>query len=246
MSVPAEVSARPEVPERAAGVVRVRPPSPLPPRRRAVIAVITVLLAVLGGVLVAQARSADGGAVPQLAWRDLPVPRAARIDAFDQAGPLADLDGFGRWQTGNSALQASDGALRSGDGEAIATIDASSSEVLVHAQIARMAPGGGLVLSASPDGASALILRVTGIGGWELAWRRPVAPPQVFGTFAAPTEDISVQVVHRGGRVKVAIGDQVFDIDVSSVAAPGTFVGIASKGPGNELELFGYLPLDAG
>ncbi|WP_421118386.1 hypothetical protein ACE2AJ_13400 [Aquihabitans daechungensis] len=246
MPVPAEVSARPEAGERAPGTLRVRRPSPLPPRRRAVIAVVVAVLAVVGAVLVLQARSSDGDEVPQADWRALPVPRSAQVDPFDQTGPLGEVDGFGRWQTEGALHEASAGVLRSGDGAGVATIDVGSPDVLVHAQVVRMTPGSGLLVSSAAIGVPGLLLRATGPEGWELVWQRSGPAPEVLQTYTAPTGAVSVQVIRRGDRIKVAFDGQGYDVDAPPGSSELTHVGISSGGPGNELELFGYLPLDAG
>ena len=207
---------------------------------------VAALVLVVGAVLVLQARSDDGNEVPGAAWQELPVPRSARVDGFDRTGGLGELDGFGAWQTGSSSLQAGGGILRSSDGEAIATVDAGTADVLVHAQVVRVAIGGGLLLSSTADGSAGLVLRSTGDGQWALVWRRSGPAPQTLQAFTAPTADVSVQVTRRGDEVRVAFDDQVSTVDVPSESAMGTFVGIVSDGPGNELDLFGYLPLAAG
>jgi hypothetical protein len=243
MSDPAEVAGGVATADRASEAVRFRPPSPLPPRRRAVIVVVVVALALVGGALVLHARSADGDLVPAAAWRSLPVPRAARIDPFDRRGALGEVDGFGRWQTSGS-LEVDGITLRSPGGGGVATVDARSADVLVHAQVMRMGTGSGLVLSAAAPGVPGLLLQATGPDRWELSWQRSGVGPEVIQSFEAPTEYVPVQVVRRGDRLKVTFDDQAYDVDVPGETG-GTFVGVAVAGPGTELDLFGYLPLDA-
>ena len=244
MSAHAEVSARPDAGERAPETLRVRPPSPLPPRRRAAIAIAVVAVTVLGLALLGQARSADGGEVPGTQWRALPVPRAAKVDAFEGTGPLGEVEGFGAWQVGSGSLQTDGGTLRSTGDQVVATVDAGSRDVLVQAQVSSDA---GLVLSATGDGSKGLWLVSTdGEEGWDLRWQRGTAAPQVIESFPAPHLGVSVQVVRRGDRVRVAFDDAVYEVDVPPASAAGTFVGITSAQPGNALDLFGYLPLDAG
>lgn len=246
MSAQAEVAPPSTRPDGAGGALRVRPPRPLPPARRAAIGIVVALLVVVGSVLVVQARSEDGDAVPGAAWRTLPVPRAALVDGFEQAGPLGDVDGFGSWETGTSSFVVGTGILRSGEGGGVATVDAGSSDALVHAQVVHAVPGGGLLLSSTPDGASGLVLRVAGSDRWELVWTRSGPAPQVLGSYDEPTDGVSVQAYRRGDAVKVAFDDRAYDATVPEGAAAGTFVGVTASGPGNELELFGYLPLDPG
>ena len=247
MSAHAEVSARPGTGGGGPEPLRVRPPSPLSPRRRAVIAAVIGVLAVVGLVLVLQARSADGDEVPGAAWRALPVPRAAMVDDFERSGPLGEVEGFGAWQSASSSLQVDDGLLRSTGDQATATVDAGSSDVLVHAQVVQVSSDAGLVLSATADGQQGLWLVTTeGDEGWDLRWQRSGAAPQVIQSFPGPHLDVSVQVTRRGDWVKVVFDDLVYEVDVPAESAAGTFVGITSAHPGNALDLFGYLPLDAG
>lgn len=245
MPAAAEVSARPQASTPDRGPLRVRPPSPLPPRRRAAIATAVVVLVVVAMILVRQARSADGPGIPDAAWRALPVPRAAEVDAFDRPGSLGEVDGFGTWRVEGGAIEAAGGIARSGGGSAIATVDAGSADVLVHAQVVRMGAGSGLLVSSSAIGVPALVLRATGPAGWELRWERSGPAPQVLQTFDAPTEAVSVQLVRRGDRLRVAFDEQVSEVEVPA-AATGTFVGVQAEGPGTELDLFGYLRLDPG
>lgn len=247
MSAEAEVRPRPEAVGGATGPLRVRPPSPLPPRRRAAIAVAAALVVIVGSVLVLQARSSDGRAIPGAAWRALPVPRSAVVDPFDRPGPLGTVDGFGTWQVGSSSLQASDGLLRSTGDQVTATVDAGSSDVLVHAQVVQATGGSGLVVSASGDGSEGLwLVAKDGGEGWDLRWQRGTASAQVVQSLPAPHRDVSVQVVRRGDQVKVSFDDLVYAVDVPAESAAGTFVGITSAQPGNAFDLFGYLPLDPG
>jgi hypothetical protein len=246
MPAPAEVSARPDAGATEPGPLRVRPPSPLPPRRRAAIAAVVVALVVVGMVLVQQARSADGPTIPGAAWRSLPVPRAAEVDAFDRPGALGDVEGFGAWRVEGGAIDVTGGIARSGDGAAVATVDAGSADVLVHAQVVRMGPGSGLLLSSSAIGVPALALRATGPSAWELVWERSGPAPEVLQAFAEPTEGVSVQLIRRGDRIKVLFDDAGYDVDAPAGASGGTFVGVSAAGPGTELDLFGYLPLDPG
>ena len=247
MSAQAQVSAPAGDEDRAPEGLRVRPPSPLPPRRRAVIAGVVVALVLVGAVLVLRARSSDGDQLPGGAWRGIPVPRAAHVDAFDQAGPLGAVDGFGSWQTGSGSLQVADGRLRSTGAEAVATVDAGSSDVLVHAQVVQFEADAGLVLSASADGSEGLRLVATGGDeGWELRWYRGTEGPQVIEAFPAPHAGVSVQATRQDDRVRVAFDDLAYEVGVPPESAGGTFVGVAAAAPGNELDLFGYLPIDAG
>ncbi|MGN6694588.1 MAG: hypothetical protein ACTHN0_10465 [Aquihabitans sp.] len=247
MSAEAEVRPRAAAGHPVTGPLRVRPPSPLPPQRRKAIAVVAVLLVVIGLVLVLRARSTDGSEIPGSAWRALPVPRAARVDAFDGTGPLGSVDGFGTWQVGSGSLQVGDGLLRSTGDQVTATVDAGSSDVLVQAQLVQASSGAGLVLSATGDGAKGLWLVTTaGDDGWDLRWQRGAAAPQVVQSFPAPHRDVSVQAVRRGNRVKVSFDDLVYEVDVPADSAAGTYVGITSAHPGNAFDLFGYLPLDPG
>jgi hypothetical protein len=247
MSAEAEVRPRPAPQHRSSGPLRVRAPSPLPPQRRNAIAVIAVLLVAVGLVLVLRARSADGSEIPGSAWRAMPVPRAAKVDAFDGTGPLGSVDGFGTWQAGRGSLQVADGLLRSTGDQVTATVDAGSSDVLVQAQLVQASSGAGVVLSASADGAKGLWLVTTaGDDGWDLRWQRGAAAPQIIQSFPAPHRDVTVQAVRRGDRVKVSFDDLVYEVEVPAASAAGTSVGITSAHPGNAFDLFGYLPLDPG
>lgn len=246
MSAQAEVAPPSDGPDAPEGSLRVRPPSPLPPRRRAVIGVVAALIVVVGAVLVLQARSDDSDAVPGAAWRKLPVPRSARVDAFEADGALGPVPDFGTWETAAGSFVAADGLLRSGDDFATATVDAGTADVLVHAQVVRVTPGSGLLISSSAVGVPGLWLRATGSGAWALVWERSGPAPQVIRAFAAPTADVSVQVIRRGDEIRVAFDDQITVVDVPAETAGGTFVGLVAEGPGNEFDLFGYLPLAAG
>jgi hypothetical protein len=210
-----------------------------------VIGAVAAVLVILGAVLVLQARSEDGDVVPGAAWSELPVPRAARVDDFPKSGPLGAVDGFGTWETGTGGLQVSGGVLRSSDGGGTATVDAGSTDVLVHAQFVRVAVGSGLLVSSTADGSAGLVLRSAGPGTWELVWQRSGPPPQTLQAFAAPTADVSVQVIRRGSEVTVAFDEQIVAVDVPPETAMGTFVGVTTNGPGTEIDLFGYLPLAA-
>jgi hypothetical protein len=208
-----------------------------------VIGGVVGVLVLVGAALVVEARAADGDRVPEAAWRALPVPRSARVDTFERSGALGPLDGFGRWQVTGS-LAAGDGLLRSASGEGIATVDARSDDVLVHAQVVHMGGGGGLLVSSASIGVPALLLRATGPDAWELSWQRSGVAPEVLETFGAPTASVSVQLIRRGDHLKVAFDDEQYDVEVPVEMTGGTSVGIVT-GPGTELDLFGYLPLDA-
>ncbi len=245
MSDHAEVSARPDAVK--APALRVRPPRPLPRRKRIVLGVVAAAVVVVGAVLVIQARASDGGEVPGGAWRVLPVPRSAIVDDFDRGGPLGEVPGFGTWQVGSASLVVEDGQLRSTGDQVTATVDAGTSDVLVQAQVVQASSGTGLVLSASSDGTKGLWLVTTGgATGWDLRWQRGAAAPQILQSFPAPHRATSVRVVRRGDVVKVAFDDLAYEVDVPSDSAAGTFVGLTSAHPGNAFDLFGYLPLDAG
>ncbi|MCU1372492.1 MAG: hypothetical protein JWO77_3686 [Ilumatobacteraceae bacterium] len=245
MSAQTEVAPSPDGSDGAGGPLRVRPPSPLTTQRRIVVGVLAVLVLVIGVVLVLRARSADGGEVPGAAWRKLPVPRAAEVDDFGRDGTLDAPPGFGGWRSDGAPFVASGGVLRSGDGFATATVDAGTPDVLVHVRVVQAAPGGGVLVSSSAVGVPALALRATGPDRWDLVWERSGPPPQVLQTFAAPTAGASVQIIRRGDQVKVAFDDRIYVVDVPAETAGGTFVGLTSDGPGNEIDLFGYLPLAA-
>lgn len=246
MSAQVEVSAGPDA--GAAGpALRVRPPTPLPPARRRVLLIVVVAIAAVGLLLVLEARSADGNVVPGGDWRELPVPRAASVDRFDVDGPLGEVEGFGSWQVGSGSLVATDGLLRSTGDQVTATVDAGSTDVLVHAQVVQLSSDAGFVLSATGDGRTGLWLVTTeGSEGWDLRWQRGGAAPQVIQSFPAPHLDVSVQIVRQDDRVRVAFDDLAYEVDVPPESAAGTYVGITSAHPGNALDLFGYLPLDAG
>ncbi len=247
MSAHAEVTARRGAGERGAEPLRVRPPSPLPPRRQAAVAVVAAAVALVGLVLVLDARAEDGGRARWSEGGELPVPRSATVDRFDRTEPLGPTEGFGAWQASNPSLQVDDGVLRSTGGPVTATVDAGSSDVLVHAQVAQVGRGAGLVLSASPDGQSGLWLVAAGGGdGWDLRWQRGVAAPQVIQSFPGPHFEVSVQVTRRGDRVRVLLDGLAYEVGVPPESAAGTFVGLTSAHPGNVVDLFGYLPLDAG
>jgi hypothetical protein len=243
MSDPAEVAGGPATADRSAEALRIRPPSPLSPGRRVVIVVLVAALVLVGGALVLHARRADGDLVSAQDWRSLPVPRAAHVDPFDRRGGLGEVEGFGRWRASGS-LEVDGIVLRSPGSGGVATVDARSADVLVHAQVMRMGTGSGLILSAAAPGVPGLLLEATGSSRWELSWQRSGVGPQVLQSFEAPTEHVPVQVVRRGDRLKVTFGDQAYDVDVPAQTG-GTFVGVAVAGPGTELDLFGYLPLDA-
>lgn len=240
---PADGTAATEV-DGSLGPLRVRPPSPLPARTRVVVAAVAVALVVLGGVAVTRARSADGNEVPGGSWRRDPVPRSAEVDAFDEAGALGVVDGFGSWNLVAGSFTVAGGMVRSGPTPAVATVDAGSPDVLVHAQVVAATEGSGVLVSVTPDGRSGLSLHVVGSDRWELSWQRGGDEPEVLGTFTAPTSDVAVQIHRRGDGVEVAFDSQATDVDVPAASAAGTSVGIVATGPGTELELFGYLRLN--
>jgi hypothetical protein len=250
MSAQAEVAPPPGDPSEAGtagtagGVLRVKPPSPLPPRRRAVLAIVVVALVVAGSVLVLEARSHDGDEVPGATWRTLPVPRAARVDPFDGTGGLGAVDGFGTWQTGAGTPRRIEGVLGA-EATAVATVDTGSPDVLVQAQFLRAARGSGLVLSSTADASAGLVLRAAGEGRWELVWQRSGSGPQVLASFDAPTADVSARVVRQGDQLTVAFDDQTSEVDAPAGSAAGTSAGVV-VGAGTEIDLFGYLPLDPG
>lgn len=247
MSDHAEVSARPDAAEGSAPALRVRPPRPLPRPRRIVVGVLAVTVVVIGLIVVLQARASDGDQVPGADWRDLPVPRSARVDDFERSGALGEVAGFGTWQVGSSSLLVDGGQLRSTGDEVTATVDAGTTEVLVQAQVVQASSGTGLVLSATADGTKGLELVTTeGDEGWDLRWQRGAAAPQVIQSFPAPHLAVTVQVIRQDDKVKVAFDDLAYEVDVPPESAAGTYVGVTSAHPGNAFDLFGYLPLDAG
>jgi hypothetical protein len=219
----------------------------LPPRVRIVLAAVTALVVIIGAVLVAQARSADGDVIPGAAWRGDAVPRSAKVDEFARAGAPGTVDGFGSWNVATGSFVVADGRLHgAGSGPAVATVDAGSADVLVHAQVVAFGGGSGLLLSATPDGRSGLALSAVGSTSWELSWRRGDDGSEVLETFTAPTSGVAVQIDRLDDRVKVAFDTKAFDVDVPPASAAGTSVGVVSAGPGTDVDLFGYLRLDAG
>ena len=244
MSAQPEVSA-PTTPE--GGPLRVRSPRPLSRNLRIALGVVAAVVVVAGAVLVHDARTADGGEIPGSGWSGPPVPRAARIDPFDDEGPLGEVDGFGTWRADRGTVVGHGVVTSKGVDDAVATVDAGSTDVLVHARVVQATPGGAIFVSASADGNEGLVLMVGQSGSdWELVKPGPGGSVNLLGTYDAPTSNIVVQVVRRGERVHVTLGTKGYDAKVPAGAADGTHVGIGFTLPGTEFDLFGYLPLPAG
>ena len=245
MSAQAEVAP----PDLAPGELRVRPPSPLPPRRRAVLIVLVVLLVAAGAALVLAARSADGDEVPDAAWRGTPVPRAAKVDAFDGAGRLGEVDGFGTWQPFGGGWVVDDGEARSTTVDQTgALVDAGSPNVLVHARFEAVTAGGGVLVSADLATKQAIVLSAgEGDRTWELRQSTTAGGEgALLATYTAPHERVAVQVIRRGDKVKVSFDGKAYDVTLRPGAPTGTAVGVGATHPGTVLDLFGYLPLPAG
>lgn len=244
MSGEAGVSAPPTPDD---GPLRVRPPRPLSHRRRVALVVVAVVALVVGAGLVVHARSADDGLVVDDGRVGPPVPRAAKVDAFDDGDALGTVDGFGTWTTDPGIVVARGMVTAKGVDDAVATVDAGSRDVLVHARVDRGAPGGALLLSASADAEQGLILMVSNAGdGWELVVPDGQGGVDVLGTYDAPTSDVAVEVRRQGDEVHVTIGTRGWDATVPQGRAEGTRVGIGFTLPGTEFDLFGYLPLPVG
>lgn len=236
---------RPSSPD---GPLHVRPPAPLPSGVRLLVAsVVLVAMAVVVGSLVGAWRD-DRGTYDGAAWRGQPQPpRSATIDRFDGSGPLGAAPGFGRWSDpGGDWERRAGSATFASDGVGVATVDAGSVDVVVYGQFMRAAAGTGLVASAPAGGVGGLWLVVADdASGWDLVLQGTEGA-EVLESFDAPTQHVVVQLIHQGGRAKVSFDETVFDVAVPDDAAAGTWVGLVGADRGNQLDLFGYLPLPAG
>ena len=243
------------------GPLRVRPPRPLP--RWAVVVAVAALVGAV--VLVALTVHGDGADPPGSDWRGMPrPPRSGRLDSFAGAGALR-LERSGAdelaWRRTGGAWARRDGfALASGATPTVATTDAGSADVLVYARVVGAAPGGGVLLSSSVDGSSALAV-VAATDAWRVV-QRTSAGDVDLATITARVEGVVVQAVRLGSRLSVTVtsskeGDRVARVDLVTEgpgrAPDGTHVGLTSGGAGADpgapptgIDLFGYLPLRSG
>ena len=247
MSGEAEVSPSPASDGGEAAPLRVRPPRPVSSGLRAALAVAAVVLVVIGAVLVVQARSADDAAVVDDGRSGPPMPRAAKVDSFDEGRSLGEVDGFGTWDADPGIVVRGGVVTSEVVDDAVATVDAGSRDVLVHARVARATPGGGILLSATANAEQGLVLFVDqGGDGWQLVVPDGEGGGDVLGTYDAPTSDVVVEVRRQGDDVHVTLGTKGYDAKVPAGSAEGTRVGVAFTLPGTEFDRFGYLPLPAG
>lgn len=250
----AEATPAEQGPGPAAGPVQgphVRPPGPWSNGVRLTVgAVVLVLLAAGIGSLVGALRD-DGGTYPGAEWRGQPQPpRSARIDRFQGLGPLADagpVPGFGTWSDPGGDWTLRDGWVRfDSQGSGVALVDMGSVDGVVHGRFAHTSPGTGLVFGSPADDVGGLWLVVSDDStGWDLL-DLDGGTSRLVRSFDAPTQQVVVQVARQGDLAKVSFDTETYDVDLPADSGQGTAVGMEGSGPGNRVDLFGYLPLPAG
>ncbi len=233
-------------PVRASGsALRVRPPHPLAPSARLVLAAMGLVVLLVGALLLRSAvhEDAAAGIVGQELDALLP-PAGATVDAFAGSGPLAPTDPV-PWTVVEGAWTRGSGLVASGRGVTnVALVDTGHRHAVLDAKVVSATPGSGLVVADAPGDRVELLVNEVGTG-WQVVRTRGGAR-QLLQLVPGPTADVVVQVVRRPDLLTVAFDGEVREVVLAGGPITGTSSGLVADGAGTRFDRFAYLPLDPG
>jgi hypothetical protein len=235
----------PEGTAAAPTALRVRPPHPIAPSARLVLAGMGLVVLVIGGLLLraAVADDIDRGIVGQ----DLDAilsPAGSTVDAFAGTGPLAPTDPVA-WSVDAGSWVRADGMVVSGSpGANVALADTGHRHAVLDAKVVSTRPGSGIVVADAPGDRVALVVDRAGTG-WQVVRTRG-GTAQLLQLVPGPTADVVVQVVRRPNLLTVSFDGEVREIVLAGGPLTGTSSGLVADGPGTRFDRFAYLPLDPG